>query len=145
MARKTKKKIDVTDHRAAGTHVGTLPGVRLETLPGGGTRSERAPGHHLVPREGIIRTARRFDLGAAIHGPDNWKKSCYDEASAREWCIAAYNHMMEHALKMSPSSEDEMIGEEASVDDHLGAIGWAVCVIAYCEARFQKRWKDLAR
>lgn len=107
----------------------------MQVLPGGATRSEEAPRYDLVPREGIRRIALRYTMGAKKHGEGNWKKSCQTESNAREFCQAAYNHMMEHAQKMAAGDDPK--------DDHLGAIGWAVTVLAYCEGKFQKYWWEL--
>ena len=107
----------------------------MQVLPGGATRSEEAPRYDLVPREGIRRIALRYALGAKKHGEGNWKLSVQNEENAREFCIAAYNHMLEHAQKMANGEDPE--------DDHLGAIGWAVTVLAHCEEKFGKRWTQL--
>lgn len=107
----------------------------LHVVSGGGTRSESAPPFHLVPRAGIRRTALRFGLGAEKHGDYNWLESCDCEEDAAEWANEAYNHMMEHALKMSQQIEME--------DDHLGAIGWAQSVLCYLEERYNKPWTQL--
>lgn len=107
----------------------------LHTVQGGGTRSEKAPPFHLVPREGFRRTAQRFGLGAEHHGPWNWMQSIQTEEDAYAWCVEAYNHMMEHALKM--------VSGDCPDDDHLGAIGWAQSVLAHCEAKYKKLWTSL--
>jgi len=106
------------------------------SLPGGATRSEKAPRYDLIPHEGIRRIANRFSLGAEKHGEGNWRLSVVNEKDARQFCIEAYNHMVEHAAKMASGDYPE--------DDHLGAIGWAVTVLSYCEERFGKRWTLLA-
>lgn len=105
---------------------------RLHTLPGGGTRSEAAPPFHLVPRAGYRRTAKRFGLGATKHGDYNWLESCNTEEDASVWANEAFNHMMEHATKMSQQIDMD--------DDHLGAIGWAQSVLCYLEERYKKPW-----
>lgn len=106
-------------------------------LSSGATRSETKPEYHLVPLEGFRRTAQRFGLGAKIHGPENWRKALQTEATAKEWCDAAYDHMMDHALKMANHMESD--------DDHLGAIGWAQSVLCHVEAVFGKPWTELNR
>lgn len=121
---------------------------KLHTVAGGGTRSEKAPPFHLVPRELFRRVAARFGLGADKHGAWNWLKSCSTEADAYIWCAEAYNHMVEHALKLAVNDSELAVGTfsaEDETDDHLGAIGWTVAVIAYCEARFGKRWNQFTR
>jgi hypothetical protein len=104
--------------------------------PGGATRSHRASAFHLIPRVGIQRIADRWGLGAVQHGEWNWYKSLDTEAHAAAFCKDAFNHMQEHAFKMSNGEEPE--------DDHLGAIGWAVCVLAQAEEKFGKRWTELS-
>lgn len=103
----------------------------------GATRSEKAPGYNLVPGFAFRRVAVRFQVGAAIHGADNWKKACQTEKDAAAWCAEAYNHMMEHIHKMKTGSDPD--------DDHIGAIGWALEIFAYCENLYKRRWTELGR
>lgn len=107
----------------------------LYELPGGATRSEKAPAYDMIPPEGLRRIARRFALGAEKHGAHNWKRSLETEADAAAFCREAYNHMLEHALKLASG--------ECPEDDHLGAIGWAVVALAHVERKFMKRWTEL--
>lgn len=109
---------------------------RKHVLPGGGTRSEEAPPYHLVPHAGAKRTAKRFGLGAEKHGAWNWIESVQTEEDAAAWANEAYNHMLEHAMKMAQ--------EEDTEDDHLGAIGWAQSVLCYIEEKFGIPWTLLA-
>ena len=107
-------------------------------IEGGSTRSEKALAYHLIPGAGLRRIASRFGLGAEIHGEGNWQKSIHEsEPSARAFCQEAYNHMIEHAFKVANRHGDE--------DDHLGAIGWAVCAISYAEAVHGKGWTEMRR
>lgn len=108
---------------------------KLHTVSGGGTRSEKAPAFHLVPGFGYRRVAQRFGLGAEVHGPENWKESCQTESDARSWCNEAFNHMQEHVRKMLNCIEPD--------DDHIGAIGWCVEVLAYVEWLYGVAWTDL--
>ncbi len=107
-------------------------------MGGGSTRSEKAPPYHLVPPVGPRRISWRFGLGAEKHGEGNWMKSITDsEQAAAAFCKEAYNHMIEHAGKM-------VTGDTS--DDHLGAIGWAVCVLAYAEQFWGKpSWTLIGR
>jgi hypothetical protein len=107
-------------------------------LPSGATRSERAYAFHLIPSSGIIRIAERFALGANTHGENNWKLACATEADAHDFAIEAHNHLVAHVLRMSDRRHVEYLH-----DDDLGAIGWAVCVLAYIEERFGKPWTSL--
>ncbi len=110
-------------------------GDELHRLPGGATRSEKAPGYHLVPLDSLKRVAKRFDLGAEKHGANNWKKSIPNRLHAHAFCLEAYNHMLEHQRKM-------IAGEDPD-DDHLGAIGWCVAVLCYVEAFHGQKWTEL--
>ena len=104
-------------------------------LPGGATRSEQAPAYHLVPPDGLRRIAQRFALGAKKHGEYNWERSIIKEEDAAAFAKEAYNHMLEHTMKM--------IGGRHVSDDHLAAIGWAVVVLAQIEAIHGKPWTQL--
>jgi len=106
-------------------------------LASGVTRSEQAPAYHLVPTSGLRRTAKRFGLGAEVHGAENWLKGLRTEKDARVFCEEAFNHMQEHIQKMSAGHEPE--------DDHLGAIGWAQSVLAHAEELFEKPWREIGR
>jgi dATP/dGTP diphosphohydrolase len=97
-------------------------------LPGGTTRTTRPAAFHLVPGAGLRRIAERFRLGAEVHGLNNWMAALETEHTAREFAFDAYNHMVEHAFKMIDGDDPE--------DDHLGAIGWAVAVLATAEEKF---------
>lgn len=115
----------------------TEPREEKHVLPGGATRSEKAPPYHLIPREGQQRTARRFGLGAKKHGDWNWLKSLTCEADAAVFAYEAYNHGMQHMLKMAIDDDPE--------DDHLGAIGFMQAVLSNVEAVYGKPWTKLDR
>ena len=106
-------------------------------LPGGATRSERAPRYDLVPHELSRRVAARYAMGAMKHGEQNWKNSLTTEADARTFCLEALNHMQEHLFKLTHQLD---LG-----DDHLGAIGWGVSAIVYAEALFDKSMWELGK
>lgn len=102
-------------------------------LPGGATRSEQALPYHLIPTTGLRRIAERFALGAAKHGERNWELSLESKEDAHALAVEAYNHLQEHLLLMLDGTED----------DHLGAIGWAVCILSAVEKQYNCRWTDL--
>jgi hypothetical protein len=109
----------------------------MHILPGGATRSEKAPRYDLIPIEGLERIAERFSLGAEKHGEGNWKQSLATESNAYAFCKEAFNHAIHHANKMVSGIDPE--------DDHLGAIGWFVVVTAHVEEKFGKKWTHLSR
>lgn len=107
-------------------------------VDGGSTRSEKAPTYHLNPGHGYRRASIRFGLGAEIHGEGNWVRSIgAGEKECRAFCVEANNHMVEHIRKMNLHEDPD--------DDHLGAIGWAVEVLAFAEAHWGKRWTEIGR
>ena len=112
-------------------------GEPMHVFSSGVRRSEKKPPYHLVPREGIERTAKRFAFGALKYGENNWQKCLVSESAAAEFCQDAYNHLYEHATKMAAGLEPE--------DDHLGAIGWAQSVLCLVESRFNKKWTELVK
>jgi hypothetical protein len=106
----------------------SAPSGEVQKLPGGTTRSEKSPTFHLVPPEGARRIAKRFELGAAVHGTDNWKLALTSSDGRSAFVRSALDHMHEHLLKLESG--------EAPEDDHLAAIGWAVYALAFVEARY---------
>jgi hypothetical protein len=107
-------------------------------LPGGATRSEKAPEYHLVLFYGLRRTARRYGLGAEKHGEWNWIQSVLlSEEAAAAFCDEAFNHLMEHLHKMTAGLDP--------MDDHLGAVGWAQSALCYAEYVWQKPWTEFRR
>lgn len=98
------------------------------TLPGGTTRSEKAPDYTLIPVAGLDCIVKRFELGKEAHGDWQWLKSLDSRENAREFCREALNHLQSHHHKL--------LLEGTREDDHLGAIGWAVCALAYARAQY---------
>jgi hypothetical protein len=108
--------------------------VTKYVLPSGTTRSTKAPSFHLIPRVGLVRIADRFQLGLEKHGEGNWERSLLRREDAKAFAVEAYNHLIDHALKMADGDND---------GDHVGAIGWAVCALAKVEATFGVPWQEL--
>ena len=95
-------------------------------LPGGATRSERAPDYSLIPVAGMECIVRRFELGRDTHGSWQWMKSLDTLENAQNFSLEAINHLYVHLASMLTDGTEK--------DDHLGAVGWAVCVLAYARA-----------
>lgn len=130
-------KADVTTaeyHRLRAGELRKHSNENKVTLGGGGTRSAGCPPYHLVPLDGLERTAKRFALGAEKHGAFNWLQSVQTRQDAFIWCQEALNHMQAHLSKLQKGDTS---------DDHLGAIGWAQSVIAYVEATYHCNWWEL--
>ena len=104
-------------------------------LPGGALRTSKKPGYHMIPAQGIRRIAERFSFGADRYGEDQWLESVEDADNARAFSKEVFNHMAEHLFEMSNSLDPKT--------DHLGAIGWAMTVLAYVEDVHGCPWTEL--
>jgi len=91
----------------------------------------------MIPPTALRRVARRYDLGAEKHGEGNWLQSLTSEENALAFCKEAYNHLVEHQMKMQGGLEPG--------DDHLAAIGWAVFALMAVEEKYGKPWTELTR
>jgi hypothetical protein len=71
----------------------------------------------LIPREALVRLARRYELGLVKHGKDNWRQGIED----REYTVERAGHVIDHALKLI----DKLEGREPDDgDDDAAAIMW---------------------
>jgi hypothetical protein len=87
---------------------------------GGATRSHHAPFYDLVPKAAIDRLASRLELGAKIHGENNWKKG------GPEFITQCKRHLCEHLFNYL---------EGDTSDDHLSAVLCNAAFLAYFEAK----------
>lgn len=94
----------------------------------GSSRSHHAPAYELLPKAAIDRLVKRLELGAEIHGPNNWREG---EAGFIE---QTRRHLMEHVLNYL---------EGDTSDDHLGAVLCNAAFLAHFEAHPAK--KDASR
>lgn len=83
-----------------------------------GKRAECKPDYTQIPLAALKRIAKRFMLGEIRYGRGQWKKG------GAEFLHDGINHAMEHLIKYADGDTSE---------DHLGAIGWFVCCMAYHE------------
>ncbi len=104
-------------------------------LPGGALRNSIKPGYHMIPFQGVRRIAERFSFGATRFGEENWTKSVYNRDDARTFAKEVFNHMTDHVFEMSNSEDPDT--------DHIGAIGWAVTVLAFVEDVHGCKWTEL--
>lgn len=93
------------------------PAVKFE---GGATRSHHAPHYELVPKAAIDRLVKRLELGAAIHGANNWRKGGPD------FIAQTKRHLVEHLLNY-------LSGD--ATDDHLSAVLCNAAFLAHFEAQ----------
>lgn len=66
--------------------------LSLTKFEGNATRSALKGRYDLIPREAIDAMARRLELGAGIHGENNWK------SGGEEFRVATINHLINHLL-----------------------------------------------
>ena len=85
----------------------------------GASRSHHAPHYDLVPKAGIDRGVKRLELGAGIHGANNWKKG------GPEFITQTKRHLAEHLFLY-------LAGD--TTDDHLGAVICNSWFLAHFEA-----------
>jgi hypothetical protein len=85
------------------------------TYGAGATRSEKALRYSLIPPEALKRIAARFTLGETQYGANNWKKGMPIDVTI--------DHLEEHLRKFKLGSDHS--------DDHLGAMGWAICALMW--------------
>jgi len=85
----------------------------------GSTRSAKVQGvpYWLVPWEGVRVIAQRFHEGRLKYGAQNWKKG--------QLRSDILDHAIEHLIRYANGDRSE---------NHLGAVGWAVCTIAFFDA-----------
>jgi len=82
-----------------------------------GATSSECPDFGQIPLRPLIALARRFELGEAKHGRDNWRKGLSDRA----YVIARINHVIYHCYKLIEKIEGK---RPINNDDDAGAIMW---------------------
>ena len=85
----------------------------------GASRSHHAPHYELLPKAAIDRLTARLELGAEIHGGNNWRNG------GPNFVQQTKRHLVEHILCY--------INNDTS-DDHLGAILCNAAFLAHFEA-----------
>jgi hypothetical protein len=95
---------------------GKTNAVKLEN---GASRSHHAPHYELVPKAAVDRIIKRLELGASIHGPNNWR------GGGAKFVEESRRHLMEHVLNYL---------EGDTTDDHLSAIICNAAFLCHFEA-----------
>jgi hypothetical protein len=98
---------------AAGTKTNALK------LENGASRSHRAPRYELIPKAAVDRLIKRLELGAEIHGDNNWR------GGGPAFVLESKRHLMEHLLHYL---------EGDTSDDHLGAVLCNAAFLTHFEA-----------
>lgn len=94
-----------------------------EIIVVGGATTSKKPLFHLLPSEGLIRVADRFELGLVKHSKDNWRKGIHE----KEFALARLDHVIGHALRLIDKIEGR---KEADGDDDAAAITWGGLVLS---------------
>lgn len=89
-------------------------------FPSGASSSELAPRFDLLPPGVLTLELERWALGAAIHGPNNWRLGAADP----EWRRDRANHLLAHALAYVAGDRSE---------DHLSAIRVNAAMLQYAD------------
>lgn len=85
-----------------------------------GATSSRGPRLDLVPHHALVRLAARYELGAAKHGRDNWRKGLGDIEYLRD----RISHAIEHAYKLLDDLDCFERDGTLPSDDNAGALMW---------------------
>jgi len=91
----------------------------LVTLPSGSTRSADVPpdaAYDLIPHGPLLRLARRYGQGAAVHGDRNWEMG--------QPLRVVVAHMVSHLFRW--------LGGDRT-DDHLAAVAWGCFALMFFE------------
>ena len=103
------------------------PNAKEVPMVGGIVSSSKIPGLHLIPTEGLLRTAARFDLGTERKGDKAWNALSSNQECLldRAWAIERIGHVINHALKLRDRllKDEPLLGD--GVDDDAGALGWS--------------------
>jgi hypothetical protein len=94
-----------------------------------GTTSTRKPRFELLPKEGLIRAARRFELGLEMHGDRSWNALSNNQSALedKEWLIERCSHGIQHLYNLI----DKLSGKTPlGGDDDAAAVAWCGLVLA---------------
>ena len=105
-----------------------LDGTSAVQFDCGAVRSSRSPRFDLIPRQGLVRLAHRYELGLKKYSRDNWRKGLSNE----EWLDQLKCHMADHMSKYLSNYDVK--------DDHLAAICWGA--FALIEAEYINSTKE---
>lgn len=97
-----------------------------------GTTSTKQVRLSLIPHNGLINAAKRFELGIERHGEKAWNNLSPNQAALqdREWLIDRCSHAIEHAYRLIDylSGKPTKINELDPLGDS-GAIAWCGLVL----------------
>jgi hypothetical protein len=110
-----------------------------------GSTSSKVPRLDMVPYGALVRLARRFELGAAKHGTDNYRQGLSDPEYVLERCA----HVIRHASRLAGKLRGYL---PLDAEDDAAAIAWGgafLCESRLCDpapetpAKSPERWRWL--
>jgi hypothetical protein len=107
-----------------------------------GAVSTKKPRFDLIPVEGLIRAADRFELGLW-----KYKNGAYNARGNqkplldKEWLIARASHGIDHLYKCIRELQSGVFDE----DDNAGAVAWCGLILAAARTAFFKQRADFLK
>ena len=92
-----------------------------DVFEGGATSTSQAGRYDLIPKAALDALARRFELGAAKHGENNWR------AGGEAFRKSRISHLMQHLAAYAEHGNDG--------DENTAAIIWGAAVLCHFEAQ----------
>ncbi len=104
----------------------------------GGASSSKIPRFDLIPRQALVRLAKRYELGIEKHGENAWNIGNENQAPLddKEWIIARLAHVIDHATKAIDKIRGHAPIDE---DDDAAAIMWGGSVLVAATERWAKQ------
>lgn len=91
------------------------------TFESGAKRSGLSTRFDLLPYNGMVRVAQRYELGLTKYTRDNWKKGLKDPVFIDQLKCHIADHMLKYFYDVEPD------------DDHLAAIVWGALTLMEAE------------
>lgn len=98
------------------------------SMAGGKAASSRGPAFHLIPTEGLIALADRFELGVERKGDKAWNALSNNQEVLldKEFLIERCAHIIHHAMKIRDLLTGTALPTKGeTVTDNAAAIAWA--------------------
>lgn len=84
----------------------------------------------LIPHQGLLNAAVRFELGIERHGEKAWNNLSQNQEALKDknWLIERLSHSIEHAYNLIDSLKDSRCNLQDALGD-AGAIAWCGLVL----------------
>lgn len=95
-----------------------------------GTTSTKQPRLSLIPHQGLVNAAKRFELGLELHGNKAWNALSTNREALKdeEWLVERCSHVIEHCYRLI----EFLTHRRDSIQDALGdagAVAWGGLVL----------------